>query len=504
LLDQLAALKHSYQVMIARNTNGSPVNDRDLLLLTGATGYVGGRLLRALEAQGRRLRCMVRRPAQLASRVAVGTEVIAGDVLDPASLAPALAGVHTAYYLVHSMAASGDYDRRDREGAAAFGRAAREAGVRRIVYLGGLGHGPDLSRHLASRQEVGRVLRESGVPMVELRASIVIGSGSLSFELIRALVERLPIMITPTWVDTPTQPIGVEDLVAYLIAALDLPASGSVVYEIGGRDRVSYGDLMREYGRQRGLRRPMLPVPLLTPWLSSLWLGLVSPVYAGVGRELIEGVRNETVVRDDQALRDLPVRPRGIAEVIARALRNEDLELAATRWSDALSSQRAPRDWGGAKFGSRRVDSRAAWVRVEPEAAFRPIVRIGGATGWYYGNQLWRLRGLLDLAVGGPGLRRGRRDPERVSPGDTLDFWRVEAVEPGRLLRLAADMQLPGRAWLQFEVSAKNGGSTIRQTALFDPVGLGGLLYWYGLWPVHRLVFAGMLRRIAKEAEMAR
>jgi hypothetical protein len=273
------------------------------------------------------------------------------------------------------------------------------------------------------------------------------------------------------------------------------------VYEIGGRDRVSYGDLMREYGRQRGLRRPMLPVPVLTPWLSSLWLGLVSPVYAGVGRELIEGVRNETVVRDDRALRDLPVRPRGIADVIARALRNEDLELAATRWSDALSSQRDPRDWGGAKFGSRRVDSRAVRVSVGPEAAFRPIARIGGATGWYYGNRLWQLRGLLDLAAGGPGLRRGRRDPEQVAPGDTLDFWRVEAVEPGRLLRLRADMRLPGRAWLQFEVSAENGGSTIRQTALFDPVGLGGLLYWYGLWPVHRLVFAGMLRRIAEEAE---
>lgn len=480
------------------------MNDRPLILLTGASGYVGGRLLTALEAQGRRLRCMARRPAELAARVAAATEVVAGDVLDATSLAPALAGVHSAYYLIHSMAASRDYDRRDREGARAFARVAREAGLRRIIYLGGLGQGPGLSRHLASRQEVGRLLRESGVSTVELRASIVIGSQSLSFELIRALVERLPVMVTPTWVNTRTQPIGIEDLVAYLLAALDVPATESVVYEIGGPDRVSYGDLMREYGRQRGLRRPMLPVPLLTPWLSSLWLGLVSPVYAGVGRELIEGVRNETVVRDGRALRDMPVRPRRISDVIARALKNEDLELAATRWSDALSSQRAPRDWGGVKFGSRRVDSRAAWVRVEPEVAFRPIARIGGSTGWYYGNRLWRLRGLLDLAVGGPGLRRGRRDPERLSPGDTLDVWRVEAFEPDRLLRLAADMRLPGRAWLQFEVSAENGGSTIRQTALFDPVGVGGLLYWYGLWPVHRLVFAGMLRRIVEEVGRAR
>jgi uncharacterized protein YbjT (DUF2867 family) len=265
---------------------------------------------------------MARRPAELAARLAPATEVVAGDVLDATSLAPALAGVHSAYYLIHSMAASRDYDQRDREGARAFGRVAREAGLRRIIYLGALGRGPGLSRHLASRQEVGRLLRESGVPTVELRASIVIGSQSLSFELIRALVERLPVMVTPTWVDTRTQPIGIEDLVAYLLAALEVPAAESVVYEIGGPDQVSYGDLMREYGRQRGLRRPMLPVPLLTPWLSSLWLGLVSPVYAGVGRELIEGVRNETVVRDDRALRDMPVRPRGISDVIARALRN--------------------------------------------------------------------------------------------------------------------------------------------------------------------------------------
>jgi hypothetical protein len=264
---------------------------------------------------------------------------------------------------------------------------------------------------------------------------------------------------------------------------------------------VSYGDLMREYARLRGLRRTMLRVPVLTPGLSSLWLGLVTPLYAAVGRELIEGVRNETVVHDDRALRDFSVRPRGIREVLARALANEDRELAATRWSDALSSQRAPREWGGVTFGTRRVDSRAVLVRCPPDAAFRPIARIGGATGWYYGNALWRLRGLLDLAAGGPGLRRGRRDPAALVAGDTLDFWRVEKVEPGRLLRLAAEMRLPGRAWLQFEVTPEGGGSLIRQTAEFDPVGLGGLLYWYALWPAHQFVFAGMLRSIARAAE---
>jgi uncharacterized protein YbjT (DUF2867 family) len=344
---------------------------------------------------------------------------VAGDVLDPPSLDLALRGVHTAYYLIHSMADSRDYAENDRRGAEAFSKAAREAGVQRIIYLGGLGEGDRLSRHLASRQEVGRILRESGVSTTEFRASIVIGSGSLSFELVRALVEKLPAMVTPSWVETPTQPIGIEDLVAYLTAAIDLPSGESVIYEIGGPDRVSYGDLMREYARLRGLRRVMVRVPVLTPRLSSLWLALVSPVYASVGRELIDGVRNTTVVHDDRALSDFKVRPRGIRDVLARALANEDLEFAATRWSDALSAQRSPRDWGGVTFGSRRVDSRAAWVDCAPDVAFGPIARIGGDTGWYYGNRLWRLRGLLDLAVGGPGLRRGRRDRARApaAPG---------------------------------------------------------------------------------------
>ncbi len=328
----------------------------------------------------------------------------------------------------------------------------------------------------------------------------MIGSGSLSFELVRALVEKLPAMVTPSWVDTPTQPIGIEDLVAYLVAALDRSPGESAVYEIGGPDQVSYGDLMREYARLRGLRRVMIPVPLLTPRLSSLWLALVSPVYAQVGRELIDGVRNATVVGDGGALRDFAVLPRGIREVLARALVNEDLGFAATRWSDALSAQRAPRGWGGAKFGSRLVDSRATWVGCAPEQAFRPISRIGGNAGWYYADFLWGLRGLLDIVVGGPGMRRGRRDPESVMPGDALDFWRVEAVEPGRLLRLAAEMRLPGRAWLQFEVTPSGDGSVIRQTALFDPFGVRGLLYWYGLWGIHQMVFGGMLRNLARAA----
>jgi uncharacterized protein YbjT (DUF2867 family) len=468
-----------------------------LLLVTGASGYVGGRLVQELETRGEGVRCLARRPEFLRPRVGDGTEVVRGDALDPESLRGAMAGVDVAYYLIHSMASAGDFEREDRQAALNFAGAAREAGVRRIVYLGGLGREPGLSRHLRSRQEVGRTLRESGVPTIELRASILIGSGSLSFEMVRALVRKLPVMITPRWVTQPAQPLAIEDLVAYLVSAADVDLSESVVVEIGGADRVSYMDIMKEFARQRGLRRFMVRVPVLSPRLSSLWLGLVTPVYARVGRELIDSIRNTTTVEDDSAQRLFPdVQPRGIREAIARALLNEDREFAVTRWSDALSSGAAPPQWGGAVFGSRIVDSRSVRVSRPPHEAFAPVRRIGGDTGWYDGNWLWRLRGFLDLLVGGVGVRRGRRDPENLVPGDALDFWRVEAIEPDRLLRLAAEMKLPGRAWLQFEVEPDGEGSIVRQTAIFDPHGLFGLAYWYTLYPLHQLVLAGTLKGI--------
>jgi uncharacterized protein YbjT (DUF2867 family) len=467
------------------------------VLLTGATGYVGGRLLTALEERGETIRCLARRPEVLAPRVRASTSVVGGDVSDPATVGTALANVHTAFYLVHSMDAQGEFARRDREAAAGFGSAARVAGVRRIIYLGGLGRGPGLSEHLASRQEVGRVLAESGVPTIELRASIVIGSGSLSFEMARALVERLPVMVTPRWVGTRAQPIAIEDVIAYLMAALDAPAEVAGMFEIGGADAVSYREIMREYAHQRGLRRWLIPVPVLTPRLSSRWLRLITPLHAAVGRALIDGVRNETVVADDRAVRQFGVRPIGFAEAIARALRNEDRAFAETRWCDALGDLPAG---AHAPAGTRIVDSRAVEVTCGPEQAFGPIRRIGGAAGWYFGNGLWRIRGWLDLLIGGPGLRRGRRDPEALRVGDALDFWRVEAFESRGVLRLAAEMRLPGRAWLQFEVEPTAAGARIRQTAIFDPLGLAGLLYWYALYPIHRLIFAGMLRGIAAAA----
>jgi uncharacterized protein YbjT (DUF2867 family) len=470
---------------------------RGLTLLTGATGYVGGRLLEALEASGVPLRCLARRPEHLRARVAVSTEVVPGDVFDGASLVKAMSGVATAYYLVHSMSDDGDFEEMERRAARTFGESARTAGVERIIYLGGLGSGADLSAHLKSRHDVGRILRESGVLTLELRASIIIGSGSLSFEMIRALVEKLPVMTTPSWVRVLAQPIAIEDVVAYLEEARTTPIEHSRVFEIGGADVVSYGDIMREYARQRGLRRLMIPVPVLTPAISSLWLGLVTPLYARVGRKLIEGVRNPTVVQDASALAAFSVRPRGISEAIARALSNEDREYASTRWSDAAianggqAGRRRP-------LGRRIVDSQSRHVDGPAGQVFSPVRRIGGDAGWYFGNSLWRLRGALDRVVGGPGLRRGRRDPEVLRPGDALDFWRVEAYEPDRLLRLRAEMKLPGRAWLQFEVVPDSRGSVLTQTAVFDPIGLAGLIYWYALLPLHKFMFHGMLRSVAR------
>jgi len=477
-------------------------HNNSIILLAGATGYIGGRLLSLLEQRGVRLRCLARRPEYLRSKVAETTELVEANVLDPQSLPAAFAEVDTAYYLVHSMGSAEGFEREDRLAAMNFAVAARNAGVRRIIYLGALGNANQgLSKHLRSRQETGELLRESSVQVIEFRASIIIGSGSISFELIRALVERLPVMICPKWVATPAQPIAIEDVLDYLVAALDLNDRESRIFEIGGPDRICYGDIMREYARQRGLRRAMIPVPVLTPYLSSLWLGLVTPVYARIGRKLVEGLRNPTVVEDASALRAFAVRPRGLREAIARALVNEDRQFAETRWSDTLSSAGPTPAWGGVRFGSRIIDSRTATVAASPEAAFAPIERIGGRTGWYCGNLLWRLRGFFDLLIGGVGLRRGRRDPLSLRQGDVVDFWRVEAIEPNRLLRLRAEMRLPGRAWLEFEVSGDACGSLIRQTAIFDPVGILGLIYWYALYPVHRLVFAGMLKAIARAAE---
>ncbi len=476
---------------------------RPRVLLTGTTGYVGGRLLRRLEDRGLPLRCIVRREGTFRGRTAPGTEVVVADLLEPESLERALEGIEVAFYLVHAMGSTGNFAAKERTAARNFVEAADRSGVRTIVYLGGLGDPSDrLSPHLASRQETGDILRSGSARVIEFRASIVIGSGSLSFELVRALVERLPVMICPRWVQVAAQPIAIEDVLAYLEAALDLPGQPSEIFEIGGPDRVSYREIMLEYARQRELRRWLLPVPLLTPRLSSLWLGLVTPVYARVGRKLVESLRHPSVVTDDRALRIFDIQPRPMREAMARALERENREIAETRWSDALSPAGEPPSWGGRRFGSRLVDTRTIRVPLPPSEAFRPVRRIGGGTGWYHAGWLWRLRGAIDLLAGGVGMRRGRPDPETPRPGDPLDFWRVEAYEPDRLLRLRAEMKVPGRAWLEFELtpSPDGEGSVLRQTASFDPLGVAGLLYWYGIHPLHGYVFGGMLKAIARAA----
>ena len=469
-----------------------------MVLLTGATGYIGGRLLTALERQSIAVRCLCRNPEVLRGRVSADTQVVPWDLLQPASLGPAFVGVETAFYLVHAMQSGRDFERLESEAARNFAKAAREAGVRRIVFLGGLAQGDELSPHMRSRQRTGEILRAGGVPVIELRASIVIGSGSASFELIRALVERLPVMITPRWVHTAAQPIGIEDVIAYLVESAAIEAQNNWIVEIGGTEITSYLGIMREYARQRELRRWFLAVPFLSPRLSSRWLTLVTPVYASIGRFLIESVRTPSVVRNPEAARMFKVRPAGFAKAVERALANEDLSAAQTRWSDAG----CPGVWADSAEPGRGLLSNVQEISVplSPGEAFAPVRRIGGRTGWYFGNSLWRIRGLLDLMTGGVGMRRGRPDPETPLLGNTLDFWRVQAYEPGRRLRLMAEMRVPGRAWLEFRAEPKGPCTVLRQIAYFEPHGLAGLLYWYLLWPIHEVMFRGMLRRIASAA----
>lgn len=472
-----------------------------LILLTGASGYIGGRLLPSLEKQGYRLRCLARHPNILQPKVGPLTEAVAGDVLDRQSLDSALRGVDVAYYMVHSMRSTGSFEDTDRQAARNFSAAAKAAGVKGLIYVGGLGSDEEeLSAHLRSRHEVGDILRESGLPVCEFRASAVIGSGSASFELIRALVERLPVMLTPKWVKGKAQPIAIDDLLDYLMEALQIPTSQYRIYEVGGADQLSYADMMRAYARQRGLKRFIIPVPVLTPKLSALWLGLVTPLYARIGRAIIESIVHVTVVRDNEALTAFSVRPMGIDEAIHRAIVHEERHFSETRWSDAISSSGKQPSWGGVLFGTRIVDSRTMTVQATPEVVFTCIERIGGDHGWYACNWLWRLRGLIDLLQGGPGMRRGRPSSKKLRVGDTVDSFRVESIEPNRRLRLISEMNLPGRAWLDFEVTSNGSSSTIRQTAIFDPIGLIGQVYWYSLYVPHEFVFRGMLRGIAQAA----
>jgi len=487
----------------ATHLSSRPARDQ-LILVSGATGYVGGRLVPRLLAAGHRVRCLVRDPARLQGRDWLAhVEVAAGDVLRPASLEEALAGVDVAYYLIHSMAAGSGFHERDIVAARGFARAAADAGVGRIVYLGGLGDPEaDISDHLRSRHDTGDALREAGVPVTEFRAAVVVGSGSISFEMIRYLTERLPVMICPKWVYTKVQPIGVDDLLRYLVGALDVPESADRAIEVGGSDVRTYEDMMLGYAQARGLRRRLQPVPVLTPVLSSYWVHLVTPIPSTIARPLIEGLSSEVVVRDDTARRLFPqIHPVDYMTAVRAAVATLESGEVETSWADALvTSGRDATPKVLTQQAGVMIERRQAQVAADPADVFAVCLSIGGEHGYGYADWTWEVRGAIDRLVGGVGLRRGRRDPRDLRVGDALDFWRVEAVEPGRLLRLRAEMKLPGRAWLQFETLPQAGGTLLVQTAYFAPKGLPGLLYWYSLYPVHGKIFSGMIAALAAAA----
>ena len=493
-----------------------------LCLVTGATGYIGGRLVPPLLAAGHRVRCAARDPAKLRDRPWSGAcEIMRADALDEEAVRVALDGVDVAYYLIHSLGAAGGFEERDRRAAVIFAEQAAAAGVRRLVYLGGIvparrAAGDGLSPHLRSRGEVGDILLASAVPAAVLQAAVIIGSGSASFEMLRYLTERLPVMVTPRWVRTRIQPIAVRDVLRYLVGCADLPPQVNRTFDIGGPDVGSYAEMMERYAAVAGLRRRLvIRVPLLSPGLSALWVGLVTPVPAGLARPLVESLRNEVVCAEHDIARYIPDPAGGLVSIdqaFALALRHVRTGDVATRWSSA-GTDGAPRDllpsdpqptdpdWSG---GSLYVDDRTRRVHASADALWSTIEGIGGDRGWYSFPAAWMARGLLDRAVGGVGLRRGRRDPNRLQVGDALDFWRVEEIIPGSLLRLRAEMKLPGRAWLEFRVWRDQSERVVfRQRAIFRTAGLPGQLYWWSLRPFHDAVFGGMLRNIAASAGRA-
>ncbi|MEN5072567.1 SDR family oxidoreductase [Isoptericola cucumis] len=482
----------------------------ELVLVTGATGYIGGRLVPELLAAGFAVRVLVRHPERVETRDWAGdVDVVAGDAESPDDLARALDGVDVAYYLVHALGAGAGFADRDRATAQGFADAARAAGLRRVVYLGGL-H-PDqehLSPHLESRREVEEILLAGDVPTIALRAAVILGSGSASFEMMRYLTERLPAMVAPRWVDNRIQPIAVRDVLRYLVGAASIPGTVSRAFDIGGPDVLTYRQMMQRYAAVAGLRpRLILTVPVLTPRLASLWVGLVTPVPPAIARPLVGSLVHEVVARDQDVKEYLPDPPGGLVgfdDAVALALaRVRDLDVR-TSWAGA-STPGAPSDplpedpdWSG---GSLVVDDRSRTVATTPESLWSVIEGIGGAHGWYSWRLGWVARGVMDRLFGGPGLRRGRRHPDRLAPGDALDWWRVEKVVPGRLLRLRAEMRLPGLAWLELSVEDDDGRTRFRQRAIFSPRGLPGQLYWWAISPFHGIVFGGMQRNIARAAE---
>lgn len=478
-----------------------------LVLVAGASGYVGGRLVGELLEAGYRVRCLVRSPAKVASAPwADRVEIVQGDVLE--DLSSAMAGVTAVYYLVHTIGASPDWVERDRRGAENTSDMAAAAGVKRIIYLGGLGDeaSKGLSPHLASRHEVGAVLSRGPVPVTELRAAVIIGAGSASFEMLRYLVDVLPVMLTPRWVETRCQPIAVRDVLRLLVGALSTPAAGDQIFEIGGPDILSYREMMNIYAHEAGLRkRWLIPVPVLTPSLSSHWVGLVTPLPRSLARPLVDSLINEVVAHDDVISSLIPGRSLTYRESVVEALGRLRRGTVDSTWSSAELGGRRPADpmptdpdWSG---GTVLADRRDQHIDAPPDVVYTVLNAIGGARGWYWGDRLWAIRGFIDQLVGGVGMRRGRRHPTVMHVGDPVDFWRVEALEPFALVRLHAEMKLPGEAWLEWRIEPEGDGSRVFQLGRFHPRGLWGRCYWFAVAPFHRFVFPSLLDGIAHDAE---
>ncbi|MCE7874634.1 SDR family oxidoreductase [bacterium CPR1] len=464
------------------------------ILVTGASGYIGGRLVRVLLERGHQVRVLVRDADQVQGRRwADQVEVYVGDLTRLETLTSLCQGVDVAYYLVHSMVDGADFARRDRQAAENF--AAVAGGLSHVIYLGGLlPRSARVSRHLGSRAEVGSLLRER-LPTTEFRAGPIIGSGSASFEMVRYLTERLPVMVAPYWILNPVQPIGIADVLSYLVAALDRGPSGVVDL---GADVLSFKSMMEVYARVRGLRRLIFPLPVLAPGLAARWVGLVTPIPNRLAIPLVQGVVHPVVGDTEKARRLFPeIRPLSYREAVQKALRGVSEHQVETRWSGARTSFETS-ELTDREGVIREV--RSVWVKAAPEQVFSSFTSIGGERGWLVWRWAWELRGFIDRILGGPGLRRGRRHPTELLPGEALDFWRVEEIEAPRRMLLRAEMKVPGRAWLEWESRPEEGGARLIQTAIFEPFGLAGALYWYALYPLHRLIFSDLARAVAKGA----
>lgn len=475
------------------------------ILVTGATGYIGGRLVPRLLEAGYRVRCFVRDVTRLQGHSWLDqVEVSEGDALDPVSLVEALRNTSSAYYLIHGRQGNKVDADHDLSAARNFAAAADKVGLERIIYLGELvDPTSDLSPYLRSRNEIGHILRNGRVPVTEFRAGMVIGSGSALFEMIRYLTERQPLLICPHWFYSLAQPVAIRDVLAYLIAALHTPESEGGLIEIGGATRLCYADMLRGFAKERGLKRILIHTPFYTPRLSAYWVHMVTPIHWRVVLPLIEGLHNEIIVHDDLAHRLFPnIQPLDYQTALHLALARVQSDKVETSWSDALVvTQGNTRPVILTTSDGMMLERRRLILDLPRGPVYRAYTGLGGERGWLFMNWSWEIRGWIDKLVGGVGLRRGRRHPDDLRVGDALDFWRVEVVEPGLLLRLRAEMKLPGKAWLEFQSLSQSDGKTLlTQTAYFAPRGLGGFFYWYLLYPIHGFIFSGLIRKVAARA----